>query len=467
MRRVLVLLLVLLAAAEAATAVPVSLDEPVVLTSQRFEWVSSFSSRASGTYGQTEVSLVAGTTYEFVTSSVVAGNTADPYLYLINGAGTTIVAQDDDSGGSYNAKIVYTAPSTAMFLVRLRAYYRGGYGTCTLTLRKQTAPIPPTEVTLRPGDVLNGQTFEWRSGFSSRWLGDYGQYKVPMNTSTTYTFETSNASGGDADTYLYLFDPSGRGVAYDDDSGAGYQSKLTYRPTSNGTFTLRLRAYDPGARGSCTLSLAGGEPGSPLLPDLVTWEEYLEDARISVEGGIRRLRFSNSVANRGAGPLEVYGVVESDGTTYAYQVVHNDDDTQTVHLVGTFSFAGHASHDHWHFDDFASYRLVDPDSGTVVASSDKVSFCLLDSTRYTAESVSNTAASAVYSCEDQGISVGWADVYGANLEGQYIELTGVADGTYDLVSIVNAAGALHESNSTNGTASVRVRIEGTTVELVE
>ena len=467
MKRLLVLCIVVLASAGIAGAAPVDLDQPVVLASQRFEWINSYSSRAAGTYGQTEVTLAAGATYEFFTSNVVAGTTADPYLYLLNGAGTAIVAQDDDAGGSYNSKIVYTPSSAGTYLVRLRSYPRGRYGTCTLTLRRRPEPLPPTEIVLRPGDVLNGQVFEWRSSYTNRWQGAYGQYSIPMTAGTTYAIETSNASGGEADTVLYLFDPQGQGVAYDDDSGAGYQSKLLFRPTADGTFLLRLRAYTRGARGTCTLSLAGGASGNPLLPDLVTQRDYLEDVYVSTVGGSRLLRFSNSVANRGAGPLDVYGVVTSSGTTSAYQVVHNDDGTQTVHQVGTFSFAGHETHDHWHFDEFAVYRLVDPSTGATVASSEKVSFCLLDSTRYTAESLPNTPSGPVFTCEDQGISVGWADVYDADLEGQSINLAGVADGDYDLVSTVNPAGALHESDTTNGTASVRLRIQGSTVQVLD
>ena len=51
-------------------------------------------------------------------------------------------------------------------------------------------------------------------------------------------------------------------------------------------------------------------------------------------------------------------------------------------------FAGcsifHVEHDHWHFEEFARYRLVNPKSDRVVASSEKVSFCVRDSMRFDA-----------------------------------------------------------------------------------
>ena len=94
------------------------------------------------------------------------------------------------------------------------------------------------------------------------------------------------------------------------------------------------------------------------------------------------------LANRGAGPLELYGVVNSTtGETDAYQVVYHDNGARLTYHVGTFSFAGHATHNHWHFDEFAKYELRNASTGALVASSDKVSFCLLDLDDYSGSSM--------------------------------------------------------------------------------
>jgi hypothetical protein len=179
-------------------------------------------------------------------------------------------------------------------------------------------------------------------------------------------------------------------------------------------------------------------------------------------GGRKFIRFANSAANIGNGPLEVYGVVQSDGTTHAFQRVWNEDASFTDHPAGTFSFAGHQDHNHWHFDDFANYhlRVVAPGGGpgAIVASSTKVTFCLFDSTPFD-RSLPGSPQNGVYSCESQGISVGWADVYTKDLEGQNIDITSVADGDYWLESVCDPDNRLREASDANNTARIKIRIK--------
>jgi len=435
------------------------------LTGLRFEWKRGYGSRSAGAYGQYEVELASGRSYEIFTSDATGGNTSDPYLYLLTAAGA-IAAEDDDSGGGLNSKLVFSPASSGTYLIRLRAYGYKRYGYCSLTVREEAAPPPAAEAAIRPGDVLYGQVFEWRREYSGRRDGTYGQYRIDMRAQEEYTFETSDSAGGDNDTYLYLLESSFSVVRYDDDSGEGYHSRLRFQPATDGVYYLRLRAYRRGASGTCTLRVTASTstPGDPLYPDLIVWTDRLRDAHVSREGGRKLLRFSNGVPNAGAGPLEVYGVVDGTGQTQAYQVVYNDNGSRTTHSVGTFSFAGHEDHNHWHYDDFAQYELRDP-SGNLVRAGEKISFCLMDVSRYDG-SLPGSPSSGVYSCSRQGISVGWADIYGADLEGQHIDITGVADGDYTLVSIVDPTGRLHESNRANNLARIGIRISGDGVAIL-
>jgi hypothetical protein len=325
-------------------------------------------------------------------------------------------------------------------------------------------PPPTGDVVIQPGDVLNSQAFEWRSGFTTRQSGTYGQYRVDMTAGTTYTFTTSLSAGGGNDTVLYLLDSAQAVVAQDDNSGDGNHSILSFQPQAAGSYFLRLRAFSAGASGSCQLAVGGVAPGNPLLPDLETVVNSgaLRDAFIVTESGRKRMRFSNGVANRGVGPVEVYGVVAADGTTQAFQRIYNDNGTKTTHHVGTFSFAGHGDHNHWHYDDFSRYDLRSL-SDTLVATSDKVSFCIEDFERSPGTSPPGTPANMVYNCSNQGLSVGWTDRYRNHLDGQWIDITGVPNGTYRLVSTVDPELRLHESTRANNRAEVTVVINGNTV----
>ena len=119
-------------------------------------------------------------------------------------------------------------------------------------------------------------------------------------------------------------------------------------------------------------------------------------------------------------------------------------------------------HGHYHLLGFASYELLDA-SGATVLTGRKQAFCLEDFAQYYAN-----AAPAKYTCGNQGISVGWEDIYGGYLDCQWLDVTDVPPGNYTLRVIVNAkayavsgAGvdaALKESNYVNNVAVVPVKI---------
>jgi len=120
--------------------------------------------------------------------------------------------------------------------------------------------------------------------------------------------------------------------------------------------------------------------------------------------------------------------------------------------VGNPLFEYDQCHMHYHFSGFANYRLIGP-SGTV-ATGHKAAFCLTDSFRQ------NPAANPQrrYNCDNQGIQWGWADVYTADLDCQWIDVTDVPGGHYTLELEVNPDRLLTESNYANNVASVGVDI---------
>src|SRR6266404_4839798 len=182
----------------------------------------------------------------------------------------------------------------------------------------------------------------------------------------------------------------------------------------------------------------GGPAGTIHYPDLQT----LPPSDIGIEydptTGQKLLRFSNTIANLGEGPLEVIPTNNpATATTDAYQRLYSHDENGNWYVadtvyVGTFVF--HPLHNHWHFEDFARYELHDaaPDGSigsTVLASSQKVSFCLTD---YAAvdSSLEHAGTETYIVCgqmDPQGISVGWDDVYVWYLEGQSLDITGLPD----------------------------------------
>ena len=88
------------------------------------------------------------------------------------------------------------------------------------------------------------------------------------------------------------------------------------------------------------------------------------------------LRFSATVWNAGNGPLVVDGFRRRTRTIMdAYQYFFDDDGNQTGYSRSARWTGTQANHQHWHFQDFARYRLLNADQTEACARS-KESFCL-------------------------------------------------------------------------------------------
>jgi hypothetical protein len=189
------------------------------------------------------------------------------------------------------------------------------------------------------------------------------------------------------------------------------------------------------------------------------------------------LRFSNGIANTGAGdwalrpdppPAEAQTTVtavQQIRDSHAYYSCEETGDVEPCYNVlaesprGTFEF--HPAHNHWHIGDIALFevRKGSPTGPVVGSNSIKVTFCLID--WYKLDDNSPTTERAFFDCyaSYQGISVGWVDQYHQSTSGQQLDLTGVPNADdYYLVSTSNHAKVFLESNYDNNTAWVKFRL---------
>lgn len=223
--------------------------------------------------------------------------------------------------------------------------------------------------------------------------------------------------------------------------------------------------------------------GAEHLPDLQTLQP--SDLRIDTSGGQRRLRFSNTVVNLGDGRLELRPqnsgsilnlVLGGSNATRAYQAIYSHDSSGAWYkmreqLVGTFKF--HPEHNHWHFEKFAKYELFNVGTDGSVGSSinrvgEKTTFCLIDTVQV--DSTMTHAGPQTYTACGQttttGISVGWGDRYPYTLDGQWVDVAGVPDGAYWLVSTVNYSNKILEKDGSNNSAKVKIQMSGSSVTAV-
>ena len=174
------------------------------------------------------------------------------------------------------------------------------------------------------------------------------------------------------------------------------------------------------------------------------------------------LRFDNTVWNAGPGRLELEGSKRSKIYQNLYDAPTGGVRVQQLYLGNDSVF--HPGHNHYHLQNFASYLLLHEDgSGAYRATAHngtKTSFCIIDTER-----VQGTSSAQYTLCGRtlQGLTVGWADTYGARLDEQWIDLgvatstAPLADGEYAVQSTANppsgnAARKLTESNYGNNVA---------------
>jgi len=119
-------------------------------------------------------------------------------------------------------------------------------------------------------------------------------------------------------------------------------------------------------------------------------------------------------------------------------------------------FGFSSCHGHYHFGGFATYYLLDKE-GNVVLEGRKQAYCMEDTVQV--HQGPDVACSKVYDCFNQGIQAGWSDLYGNALDCQWLDITDVAAGDYQLQVQVNPGHAFEEVSFDNNTATVDVTIK--------
>ena len=120
-------------------------------------------------------------------------------------------------------------------------------------------------------------------------------------------------------------------------------------------------------------------------------------------------------------------------------------------LPNMFTFS--PCHSHYHLKAFARYRLFTRDWRPVVKAS-KQGFCLRDDRPFRA----GGGPERRYTCDYQGISRGWQDVYDKSLDCQWLDISGIPPGTYYLQVTINPDRVFKESNYRNNKAIIPITI---------
>jgi Lysyl oxidase len=214
---------------------------------------------------------------------------------------------------------------------------------------------------------------------------------------------------------------------------------------------------------------------SDRLPDLAMakLQHIVTD---NTADGRRLLRFSAIIVNVGVGPFELRSRrTDTNSSWSSRQVIYNDaGGVRSVNTPSAQLVYGGDGHDHWHVKDLEKYRLVPLDNTSSERIGQKAAFCFFDNYQYKL-ALPGAPQNAVYrraACGTRdslrlktGLSVGWGDNYQWSLPDQYIDTTGLPDGTYRLWATADQANFFLESNDANNStwADLRIDASGVTV----
>jgi hypothetical protein len=217
-----------------------------------------------------------------------------------------------------------------------------------------------------------------------------------------------------------------------------------------------------------------------LLPDLAQGTPTNVDVVLDTTGATpqTRLVFTSAVANVGEGPLIIKGSRSRGSSTMtAHQVIRRSNGSSYTRrqVAGTLRYVQEPDHQHWHLLFFDRYELWTSNASRRLRRDKKEGFCLGDRYRlYTDRRIPHQPAKPAfpgYCGRDrpdllsvtEGITVGWGDDYAANLEGQYIDIGGVAPGRYLLVHRVNTTHGLLETSPYNDVSCAAISLKAPVV----
>jgi hypothetical protein len=155
----------------------------------------------------------------------------------------------------------------------------------------------------------------------------------------------------------------------------------------------------------------------------------------------------------------------------AYQYFWRDGHVIGRVRAGTMGFDSQHGHNHWHFEQFARYQLLDS-ARKLAVRSHKQGFCIGPS-----DPVDLLAPHAVWQPPVLGLGgqcgaptalwvqemmpVGWGDTYFQSVAGQSFDISSLPDGTYYIEVIANPQRVLHELNTGNDVSLRKVILGGT------
>jgi hypothetical protein len=217
------------------------------------------------------------------------------------------------------------------------------------------------------------------------------------------------------------------------------------------------------------------DPPASSLPDLVplpSWGISVHHIRATKQHPASdQVDFGATVGISGNGPLDVEGFRSNGSPTMkAYQYFWRNGKVIGRARAGTMGFDTKKGHNHWHFQQFAQYSLLDS-AHQLAVPSHKVGFCIAPT-----DPVDLLQPGAVWQPSFLGfggqcgsptalwvqeeLPLGWGDTYFQSVAGQSFNITHLPNGTYYIQIQANPEHVLYETDTSNDISLRKVILGG-------
>ncbi len=277
---------------------------------------------------------------------------------------------------------------------------------------------------------------------------------------TTGTFNVSTCfPANTCDTRVWIYDHctnlvwnnANAGTLYYNDSACGLQAFIAAGLQAGQTYYIRIGGdtsctndtitwqityggpivgctdpaacnYNPLATVNNNICIYPGDPNCNSGPDLVVdGAAFSSSLTVGVVNG-------NDVCLIGEGCLSGYGARDVINFTTRIANIGDADYYIGQPQTGNTQFVFDQCHGHWHYAGYAQYDIYDS-LGVPMQAGFKNGFCVMDLQCF--------GGVAKYGCGDMGISAACADIYGAGLACQWLDITNIPAGRYTMVIRVN------------------------------
>ena len=352
-----------------------------------------------------------------------------------------------------------------------------GFGFCPTNDQVRSVPEAPNPTRPYPtfcpySPFTRGAVYGISPQYATRIFDEYGsRMQLPLGhyTATVSIAEPyaglMSLSPTDATTTVDV------DVVKDDGDGCRAESSL-HGCKADGSTSKTGSAPSKAVGGSVPRNPVRPTTTSEAAPTAAVYPDLQSLPATSIELHRHYVSFAATVWNAGPSPLVVDGFRRADEDVMdAVQYYYDENGNELGHdPAGSMEWDARHGHTHWHFRDFARYRLLDADKDHVVRSR-KEAFCLAntDAVDYSLPGANwnpyntdlHTSCGTYTSMAVREVlDAGNGDTYYQGLPGQSFNVENLPNGTYYIAVEANPFGVIHETATNNNNSYRKFYLRG-------